>query len=79
MNEIVTVMFQSIDQKILTPLSIPKSELFVRLEEKLYEKNPEFRDLNNYFTVKGKVIKRFRTMEENNINDCDILLLNVYE
>ena len=79
LNEIVTILFKSIDQKVEIPLSIPKSELFVRLEERLYEQYPEYRDLNNYFTVKGRVIKRFRTIQENNLNNYDKILLNVYE
>ena len=79
LNEIVTILFKSIDQNVEIPLSIPKSELFVRLEEKLYEQCPELRDLNNYFTANGRVIKRFRTIQENKLNDCDKILVNVYE
>ena len=79
LNEIVTILFKSIDQKVEIPLSIPKSELFVRLEERLYEQCPELRDLNNYFTANGRVIKRFRTIQENKLNNCDKILVNVYE
>ena len=36
-------------------------------------------DLNTYFTVNGRVVKRFRNLEENGINNKDKILLNIYE
>ena len=78
MDEIVSVLIQSIDQKVNIPLFIPKSELFVRLEEQLYEEYPEYKDVDNiYFTFNGRKIKRFRSIEENNLKNKDKILLNV--
>ena len=80
LDEIVSVLIQSIDQKVNIPLFIPKSELFVRLEEQLYEEYPEYKDVDNiYFTVNGRKIKRFRSIEENNLKNKDKILLNIYE
>ena len=80
MDEIVSVLIQSIDQKVNIPLFIPKSELFVRLEEQLYEEYPEYKDVDNiYFTFNGRKIKRFRSIEENNLKNKDKILLNIYE
>ena len=56
-----------------------KDERVVRIEEKLYDEYPEFKDLNTYFTVNGRTVKRFRSMLENNIRDNDKILLNIYE
>ena len=78
-NDIVTVLFQSIDQKVQIPMTGPKTELFVKLEEKLYEEYKDYKDSNNYFTVNGRAIKRFRTIEENKINNYDKILLEIYE
>ena len=80
LDEIVSVLIQSIDQKVNIPLFIPKSELFVRLEEQLYEEYPEYKDVDNiYFTFNGRKIKRFRSIEENNLKNKDKILLNIYE
>ena len=79
-NDIVTVLFRSLDQKVDVAYSSPKSDLFVRLEEKLYDEYPEFRDLDNiYFTVNGKKIRRFRSLQENNLKNNDKILLNICE
>ena len=79
-NDIVTVSFRSLDYKVDVAYSSPKSDLFVRLEEKLYDEYPEFRDLDNiYFTVNGKKIRRFRSLQENNLKNNDKILLNICE
>ena len=48
-------------------------DLFVKLEERLYEDFPQFKDYETYFEVKAKRIKRFKTLEENNIKTNDII------
>ena len=79
-HDIVTILFKSIDQKVEAAFSSPKSDLFVRLEEKLYDEYPDFRDLDNInFTVNGKKIRRFRSLQENNLKNNDKILLNICE
>ena len=48
-------------------------ELFVRLEERLYENYPQYKDYETYFEVNGRRIKRFKTLDENNIKSNDII------
>ena len=48
-------------------------DLFVRLEERLYEDFPQFKEYETYFVVNGKRIKRFKTLEQNNIKTNDII------
>ena len=79
LDEIVTVLIQSVDQRVNTPLSVPKSELFVRLEEQLYEEYPEYKEFDVYFTVKGDKIKRFKSKEENKLKNEDKILLNIFD
>ena len=49
------------------------SDLFVRLEERLYEDFPQFKEYETYFEVKTKRIKRFKTLKENNIKSNDVI------
>jgi seryl-tRNA synthetase len=49
------------------------TDLFVRLEERLYQDFPDFKNYETYFDVNTKRIKRFKTVEENNIKNNDII------
>ena len=48
-------------------------DLFIRLEERLYEDFPQFNEYETYFEVNGKRIKRFKTIEQNNIKTNDVI------
>ena len=49
------------------------TELFVRLEERLYNKFPKFKNYETYFEVRTKRIKRFKTLDENKIKNGDVI------
>jgi seryl-tRNA synthetase len=49
------------------------TDLFVRLEERLYRDFPDFKNYETYFEVNTRRIKRFKTIEENNIKNNDII------
>jgi hypothetical protein len=49
------------------------TDLFVRLEERLYQEFPDFKNYETYFEVNTRRIKRFKTIEENNIKNNDII------
>jgi len=54
-------------------------DLFVRLEERLYNDFPQFKEHETYFEVKGKRIKRFKTLEQNLIKNNDIISMFIIE
>ena len=66
-DEMVTVNFISSDSKIHFAIPCIKSNIFAEIEEKLYEQYPEYRETNNYFLANGTQVKRFKTIEYNNI------------
>ena len=49
------------------------TDLFVRLEERLYEDYPQFKEYETYFEIKTRRIKRFKTLQENNIKTKDVI------
>ena len=51
------------------------TDLFVKLEEKLYEDFPVFKKYETYFEVDSKRVMRFETLAENNIKDKDEIKL----
>ena len=70
-NDIIIVHFISTDQKINCPINCLKTDTFAEVEEKLYQKYEEYRETNNNFIAKGRVILRFKKICENNIENGD--------
>ena len=54
-------------------------DLFVNLEERLYNDFPQFKNYETYFEVNGKRIKRFQTLEQNKIKNNDIINIFIIE
>ena len=74
----MAVHFISKDYKVNCSFPCKNTDIFVKLEDKLYNKYPEYKELNTYFTVGGNIVKRFKTMEQNNIQNSSVILLNIY-
>ena len=75
-NNIVVINFISGDSKISNiGIKCLKTDTFAEVEEKLYQIYNEFRESNNTFLVGGKVVLRFKTIEQNNIKDGSIVQL----
>ncbi len=74
-EKIISVLFTSSDYKINYSLPCKDSTLFVKMEEKLYEEFPEYKETDNYFLVNGNKVKRFKTIKENNIKNGKPVLL----
>ena len=51
------------------------TDLFVRLEEKLNNDYNQLKDKETYFMVNGRRIKRFKTLDENQIKSNDVINL----
>ena len=60
-------------------MTCKNTDLFVRLEERLYNDFPKYRNFDNYFMVNTRRILRFKTLEENNIKHNNIISLFVIE
>ena len=60
-------------------MACKNTDLFVRLEEKLYNDFPKYRNFENFFMVNARRILRFKTLEENKIKNNDIISLFVCE
>ena len=77
-DDILFVHFISIDQTINCPIKCLKTDTFAEVEEKLYQKYEKYRETNNNFITKGKVVLRFKKIFENNIKDGDkVELINI--
>ena len=68
-NKIRCITFVSNDLQVICGLKCLITDTFAEVEEKLYKIYPEYRETNNIFQVNGKQILRFKTIEENNIQE----------
>ena len=73
----ISALFISTDQNVTYSISCKNTTTFVKVEEKLYEEYPQYKETNNYFLHNGNQIKRFKTMEENKIKSGKPIILNI--
>ena len=79
-EKIYSINFTSVDQKIgHYSIRCKNTDIFVRLEEKIYKNYPEYKEKETYFIKDGDKIKRFKSLDENNIKDNDVLMLYIYD
>ena len=75
-EKIISINFISRDGKLHYSVFCKNTEKFNRLEEKLYDDYPEYSESDNYFVSNGNIIKKFKTLKENNIHHNDIIMIN---
>lgn len=74
-EDFIAILFTSNDKKLTYCFPCKTSTLFIKLEEKLYEEFPEYKETENYFLVNGEKVKRFKTLKENNIKNGKPVIL----
>ena len=77
-DDILSIHFISLDQNINFAIKCLATDIFAEVEEKLYQKYGEYRETNNNFTANGRIILRFKNINDNHIKDGDtIQLINI--
>ena len=78
-EKLMSIIFLSTDQKIHLSVICKNTDKFNKIEGKIYEKKEFFQYsmLATFFTVKGYIVNKYQTIEENKINDNDIIMLNI--
>jgi len=74
-EQIMTLIFTSIDQKIQHALFCKDSDKLYKIEGILYEIFPEYANQENFFLCKGTKINKFKTMKDNKLKNSDIIIL----
>lgn len=75
----MSINFVSMANQDIINYSLPckNTDLFARLEEKLYKDYPKYKDQETFFEVNARRIKRFKTLKENKIKNNDVISLFV--
>ena len=76
-EKIISVQFisQGINDIFNYGMACKNTDLFVKLEERLYNDFPKYKKLETLFEVNGRRILRFQTLDENKIKNNDIINL----
>ena len=74
-EKVISTLFNSVDQKINFSIACKNTTPFVKIEEKLYEEYPDYKETDNYFLHNRNLIKRFKTIEENKIKSGKAIIL----
>jgi len=74
-EKIMTIIFISSDQNIISSFICKNTHIFKFLENKFYEKYSEYKDLDNIFFSNGRMIDKNKSLDENKINNNDIITI----
>ena len=77
-EKVMSIIFISVDQKIHHSFICKNTDMFINIEKSLYDIYPEYRESENYFLLRGLKINKYKSLENNNIKDSDIITLNQY-
>ena len=80
-EKVIAISFVSMGNQDIGHYAVvcKNTDLFIRLEEKLYNEYPKFKNYETYFEVRTKRIKRFKTLDENEIKNGDIINIFIVE
>ena len=78
-EKLMTIIFITPDQKLHYSVICKNTEEFHKIEGQLYKEYPEYTENENYFILNGKKINKYKTLEQNGINNNDIIILNEIE
>ena len=69
------IIFVTMDSKFHYSLICKDTEIFSQVEYRLYKKYPEYIESENYFTVNGIKVNRFKSLKDNSIRYSDIVIM----
>ena len=75
MESIIAVNFFSGPLNINYPMACKKTDIFSKIEKKLYYEYPELKSKKIYFMANGNVIDKSSTFEKNKIKNGNTILI----
>ena len=78
-EKLMTIIIISGDQKVHYSIICKNTQKFTEIEHKLYQRYNEYLESENYFLANGKKINKYKSLEENNIKNSDIITLYKFD
>ena len=79
METIIAINFISLSYNINYPMACKKTDIFSKIEKKLYQEYPILKSKKIYFISNGNVIDKALTFQQNQINSGSTILINEIE
>jgi hypothetical protein len=78
-EKLMSVIIESTNQKVHISVICKNTDKFNQIESKIYEKEEynEYSEKETVFTVNGKKVNKFKTMDENEIKDNDVIVMYI--
>ena len=76
-EKLMSIILTSADEKINYSMICKSKDKFNIIENKFYEEFPEYIETENHFMLRGKKINKYKTLEDNKINNNDIIHINI--
>ena len=76
-EKLMSIILTSRDEKINYSMICKSKDKFNIIENKFYEEFPEYIETENHFMLRGKKINKYKTLEDNKINNNDIIHINI--
>ena len=73
-EKLIAINFVSVDKSINHTIICKNTTKFYEIEKEFYDKYPEYAEKNNCLMFNDLKINRWKTLEENNINDYTIIV-----
>ena len=74
-EKIMSVIFTSSEQTFYQSIICKNTEKFNNVENRLYNIYQNYSESENYFIVRGRIINKSKSLEQNDINNSDIIIL----
>ena len=74
-EKIMSIIFMSSDQNIISSFICKNTDIFKNLENEFYKKYSEYKDLDYNFFSNGRKINKNRSLDENKIKNNDIITI----
>jgi hypothetical protein len=75
METVIAVIFSSLTYNINFPMACKKTDIFSKIEIKLYQEFPELKNKKLYFISGGRTVNKHWTFEENKIKNGSTILI----
>ena len=74
-EKIMSIIFISSDQNIISSFICKNTDNFKTLEDKFYENYSEYKGLDNIFIINGRKINKNKSLDDNKIKNNDIITI----
>ena len=78
-EKMMSVIFISIDEVIHYSIICKNTDIFSNIEDKFYDKYPEYKNTQSEFIINGNKVDRFKNIDDNKIKNNDIITFKPFK